>query len=161
MNITLDLLQKLCTELCKEEKIMKSRITPEKICDLHKRRLCLFLFDKAKTKIIGFGALWPTRRENWFELGSMWLDKDFRQKGDGWKVFEKTAKLAPKKSTLFLITLSESVRHMAKYHCWEQAPGWQNSTQWKYVCEPWDKLPHESTRRLPKGGWLFYRIALD
>ncbi|MEI8338264.1 MAG: GNAT family N-acetyltransferase [bacterium] len=161
MNVTLKSLKKLCAELRKEEKIMQSRINPKKILQLHKRGLCYFLKDKEDTKIIGFGALWPTKLEGWYELGTMWVDKNHRCHGSGWKVFEKTIEIAPKESVLFLVTRSLKVVHMANYHEWEEAPLWQNSTQWKKVCEPWDKKPREATRIFPKEGRLFYHIALS
>lgn len=161
MNVTLKVLKRLCAELRGEERIMQSRITPKKIRRLHEKGLCYFLRDDTDTKVIGFGALWPTKREGWYELGTMWVSKNYRCRGRGWKVFEKTSELAPSDSVLFLITRSMKVVHMANFYKWEEAPLWQDSTQWKKVCEPWDQKSCEASRVLPKEGRLFYSMTLD
>lgn len=140
---------------------MQSRVTPKMIHFLYENGLCFFLVNKEDTDIVGFGALWPTKKEGWYELGSLWVHPEFRQRGDGWIVFERTIKLAPKKSVLFLITRSIKVVHMAKYCGWDEAPSWHDSIQWKKVCEPWEPTPKKrsSTRIFPKEGRLFYSLT--
>jgi len=102
--------KKLSELLQKEEKILKSRISPESLENACKKKLAHIKIHKKE--IVGFIALWSTMNKEWFELGTLWVHPDWRQKGIATKLF-KLCENSTKKN-MFLITKSIKVAHLQK-----------------------------------------------
>lgn len=140
--------------LQKEEKLLKSRITPDSLESAYKKKLVHI--KTHKKEMVGFVALWPTKNKEWSELGTLWVHPDWRKKGIASELFDLCVK--NNKSHLFLITRSMKVVHLAETHGWIEEKGdWTENNFWKKTCEPWDSLPQKGTRILPKEGRLFFK----
>lgn len=157
MKITLRKLKELCAHLQKEERILASRITPMVLIDLKKRKLCYFHIKKKQ--IVGFVALWPTVEDNWFELGTMWIHPDFRQIGLSGVIFDRALKFVPEGASVFLITKSRKVAHIARKAEWDKAPLWEKSPHWRKLCRPLGRRDDETSRVFSVGSELFYLVS--
>ncbi len=145
----------LSSLLRKEEKLLKSRITPRYLLRAHQDKLAYIKL--IRKEIAAFVALWPTADKEWFELGTLWVDPEHRHKGLASELFALCEKEGGNKN-MFLITRSMKVVHLAETHGWEEVEGdWRKDKFWKNICEPWDALPKSGSRLLPKEGRLFFK----
>lgn len=156
VNVTLKSLSELCDLLSAEERILKSRLSVERIMKLYSERRCHLYFKKRK--VVGFAALWPTCRPDFFEFGTLWVRKDYRHQGISSAIFDSTMELAPKGSLIFLITKSAKVVHEAKKRKWDEAINWQTSPNWQKVCQPVGASREEACRSFSADCRMFYTI---
>ena len=157
MNVTLKSLRQLCVELAQEDRIMQSRLSPAKIMDLNRRKLCYFVMD-SQGVVTAFAALWPTYRKDFYEFGTLWVHRDYRNKGISTTIFDRTMSCARKGSLLFLITKSPKVVHEAKKRKWDEVLYWQSSSNWQKACVPLGISSKESKRSFTADCRLFYTI---
>lgn len=144
--------ERLAEELSKEARLMKSRIIPATLKNLHDNGLAEVKISHGH--IIAFVALWPTSHNSWYELGTLWIHSDWRGKNLATKIFKKCLR-ENKERNIFLITRSIKVVHLAQTHGMEETEKWHTDQFWKKLCVPWDKLPQQGSRILPKEGRLF------
>ena len=146
--------QMLADELLKEEKLLRSRLVPNVLKSLYDKGLAKVRV--RREEIISFVALWPTKQRSWYELGTLWVHPDDRKKNISSQVFTECLD-DNKEKNIFLITRSIKVVHLARVHEMEESTAWHTDPFWVKLCEPWDELPSQGTRVLPKEGRLFYR----
>ncbi len=156
MRVTSKSLREFCLNLKQEGRILKSRVNPDSIRKLKREKRCHIV--TRRKNIIGFGALWPTNNESWFELGTLWVRNDFRNQGLSGKIFDATIALASEGSTIFLITKSRKIVHEALKRGWDEAVGWQKSVNWQKICQPSGVIGIEAKRDFAKDCRLFYTI---
>lgn len=156
--------QWLSAELAREEKLLATRISAEKLQSQYEQGLAVLEKDEGGN-IVAFGAIWPTV-EGWAELGTAWVHKDYRGKKLGVKMFEDRLKIVKEKGwRAFLLTYASNpvVIHYvqkagfvsAKADDWHEVP-------WESSCGPCEQVTEGqkigcSLRAMPGKCQLFFQ----
>lgn len=107
--------------------------------------------------IIACSFLWVVSDDDWFELGTIWVKKQFRGDGLHTEVFRECIERRKGRS-LFLITAHEGIKTMVTEFGWtEEEKDWTKVPLWKRIADPWDdRYPPDSNIKHP--GKLFYNF---
>lgn len=150
----------LAESLQEEAAIMGYRNTPRNLKRIHDSGLAAMEIGK-DGKIIAFAALWPTGHPSWLEIGSVWVDRNFRGRKLSSGIFRQLIReMIPAGKQAFLITHSVSrIIHLVERHGFIKVPadGWNESVPFSVTCEPCDR---EDRRNCPLKGseCLLFRL---
>ncbi len=116
--------------------------------------------------IQAYAALWKTRREGWYEVGTVWVAEDLRSKGLQNELMREIVAIAPEDVSLFLITSATSIMRSAINLGFDPVTTttMPNLDVWTASVGLDERLPRtalrESNSRLTEGErWLFVRRA--
>lgn len=145
--------------LRKEERIMQSRISPEILLRLYRKKKAYILV-RGETPL-AFAALWPTKGKDWLEFGTLWIHPSVRGEGFASMAFNHCISLVPESSNIFLVTMSQKVARIAKNRNWDEwsAFDWTKDPFWIKLVEPWGSQMPQATRKFPEGGKLMIRFG--
>lgn len=102
----------LVENLKSEKGILSDRNNAETLKKLYESGL-VFIEREGQT-IVALGALWDCGN-NWYELGSMWVHRDYREHNLSSNIFEKGIEFAKEHNKLvFLITYNCKIIHLAE-----------------------------------------------
>lgn len=131
----------LAKSLQEEAAIMGYRNTPENLKNIH--RLGLAALEIEGGKIIAFAALWPTNHPLWLEIGSIWVDRDFRGRKHSSRIFQQLIRQKiPTGKKTFLVTHNvSSIIHLVEKHGFINVPAaeWDENTPFSVTCKPCEK----------------------
>lgn len=107
--------------------------------------------------IISCTILWTVPDDEWFELGTIWVDKRFRGNGLCKEMFRECIEKR-RGHSLFLITSLHCIKTLASKFGWaEESEDWTTVPLWKRIADPWgDRYPANSNIKAP--GKLYYRF---
>jgi GNAT superfamily N-acetyltransferase len=157
----LEIWSKLAELLLEEPTILGSRITAPGLKGLHDSGLAVA--EMHLGSIIVFGALWPTKCEDFLEAGSFWVHKSHRQQGLSSKMFQKLTRLIPLKKTAVVVTYVPKVIHLLEKAGWKEASAatWMNVVPFEVSCKPCDLVEDRTKPRCLRKATsecrLFYR----
>lgn len=100
----------LTSKLIAEQGIFSARVEPEKLAEMFQEGDAIVRF--SEDKIVGFIGLWKMDRKNWFEIGSVWVDPEFRGKGIISEMFEEALKRRRRRNIACVVNGSKSIIHL-------------------------------------------------
>ncbi len=144
----MDKWKKLSIELNQENAILGKRNSPDNLAKLHQKKLTAIILKH--NEIIAFGALWPTENENFLELGSVWVKKEFRGLGLSSLIFKKIMAKIPSNKTIFSITHNKKVIHMLNKYNWKEVlkKDWEKIIPIELSCGPCDVVKNHNNCQL-------------
>lgn len=133
--------ENLSKALQREKAIMGYRNTSDNLKDIHLKNLTAVKFIDGK--IIAFAALWPTENINWFEAGSVWVDKRYRGMKLSSEMFHQLMAIKrPPDSKIFVITHSvKEMMHLLSKENFKKIPAkqWNRNVPSEITCQPCDQ----------------------
>lgn len=159
MKISKETLEVLVHFLKKEDRVMQSRVTVENLRERYDAKMATLLLLRRRETPKAFAALWPAKISGWLELGTVWVHPAARGHGYAQRVFDGCVDLVPENKSLFLITRSIKIAHIAISRGWIEwnVGDWSKDFLWKRIAEPWGRKLPKATRVFPRGGRLFVR----
>lgn len=144
----------LSQRLFEEPHLLNTRLTPDFLARAADEDR--IVVRRERSMIIACAVLWPVPDNEWFELGTIWVEKQFRRAGLHTAVFRECIEKRKGRS-LFLITAQEGIKKMASEFRWtEEQKDWTTVPLWKRIADPWgDRYPQDSNIKAP--GKLYYR----
>lgn len=148
----------LVAALRREPKLLLTRIDEAAFEQAFRLGLAV-AYSAVTDRIVAFGALWPSKDENWLELGTLWVPSEYRGVGLAKAMFEICDDLVPQISH-FLLTADLAIVAIAIKRGWRlEGNNWNGSGTY-----PWDKIIGPLWERYPASplkepGLLLYRRA--
>lgn len=106
-------LQTLIDKLQTESAILADRLCVEDFQNLIQKNQLTLIID-INNNIIASAMLWPVENnDNWYEVGTVWVDSQHRGQGLGHLIIEDITTKIPNGKSAFLLTKSPRVIHSA------------------------------------------------
>ena len=109
----------LSKKMIGERSLFTGRLSAESLQKAWRGGRAAFIQDKELKEIIACGVLWFY--ENSVEIGSMWVDPNYRNNGYGKEVFCRLVAIAPANIRLFIIAHGPTIARLALDHGMQEA----------------------------------------
>ena len=146
MNIWQELSKEMMRENRGDEVFLKVRIEPDALKLAYEERRAVTVHEhevasSSSERIVGFGVLWQTNNEKWFEFGSLWVAPELRGKGIAGGIYRKRLALLPSGARGFVVTHNPKVVSLALKNGFVEATpeNWHEIAPYDLVCEPCDR----------------------
>jgi len=126
MTLALSDFEALSKKLRETGVFVEARIVPNVLYQAYLDGLVVFELNTARD-IILFGVLWKTLDPKQFEMGTFWKDSMYYKDPASELIFKALLAKAPKESTLFISTTTQTIKDVARNAGWTLCPDPHNS----------------------------------
>ncbi|PJE76574.1 hypothetical protein COV05_04365 [Candidatus Uhrbacteria bacterium CG10_big_fil_rev_8_21_14_0_10_48_16] len=134
MSLPETIWEMLARTLSAEPKIDSTRNTPEALKDLYQRHLAVVLMNGNDP--VGFIAVWPVE-PGFVEIGSVWVDKDFRGQGLSHQIYDAVPGLPGIQNVIaFGVTTNPISVHVGERVGLTIVEDWTTPVSWRLSCGP-------------------------
>lgn len=140
--------KQLSVKLREEPDLLEEHIVPQILFNSWKNGRAVI--KKAEDKIIAYVSLWETNHSKWFELGTLWVDRRYRERRISSEIFFECLNIQSNGSGIFIITHNPKVIHLANRFgfCEATIETWSH-LPWSVTCAPCDRIPENEKESCP------------
>lgn len=145
---TNSLWKRLSMKLHDETDLLGARIAPQNL--LRSWEAGHAIVRHVEDEIIAYVSLWETNHPLWFELGTLWVDREYRGRKISSDIFYECFNTRSNGSGIFIITHNPKVIHLGNKFGFSEATieTW-SSLPWSVTCAPCDRFPDDEKHRCP------------
>ncbi|MCK5591126.1 MAG: hypothetical protein KAI72_04150 [Candidatus Pacebacteria bacterium] len=140
--------ERLSDKLHEETDLLGARIAPQNL--LKSWEAGHAVVRHTEDEIVAYVSLWETDHPLWFELGTLWVDRRYRERKISSDIFYECFNTRTNGSGIFIVTHHPKVIHLANKFGFNEATkeNW-SSVPWSVTCAPCDRLSEKEKENCP------------